>query len=238
MLHLVPWLRTAILWVMGRVFLQTGGLLLVMLLAAPFAFYAAGFGQDGLRGTLDGPHYLLSENGPANAGIFSHMLLGALITLLVPLQLIRPLRARLPALHRWTGRLVTLAAGITALGGLAYIALRGTIGGAVMDAGFTLYGALMLLAAVQTYRHARARRLDQHNAWALRLFWLVLGSWLYRVHYGLWYLTTGGLWSTPAFTGAFDLVQNFAFYLPYLIGVEIYLRRRFSSPGRRAKLPA
>lgn len=223
---------------MGRAYLQTSGLLLVMLLAAPFVIYSADFGRDGLRGTMDAPHYLFSASAPANAGIFSHMLLGAAITLLVPLQLIRPLRARLPALHRWTGRLVTLAAGITALGGLVYIALRGTIGGAVMDAGFTLYGALMLLAAVQTYRHARARRIAQHNAWALRLFWLVLGSWLYRVHYGLWYLATDGLWSTPEFTGAFDLVQNFAFYLPYLIGVEIYLRRRFPSPEGRAKLRA
>lgn len=222
---------------MGKSLVQTGGLLLVILLVSPFVVYAAGFGQDGLRGTLDAPHYLFSGNAPANAGIFSHMLLGAAITLLVPLQLIRPLRQRLPALHRWTGRLVTLAAGITALGGLVYIGLRGTIGGAVMDAGFTLYGALMLLAAWQTYRHARARRITQHNAWALRLFWLVLGSWLYRVHYGLWYLATDGLWSTPAFTGAFDLVQNFAFYMPYLIGVEIYLQR-FSSPGGRANLPA
>jgi hypothetical protein len=235
---LVPWRIVDILAVMRGTILQTGGLLLAILLAAPFVFYAADFGQDGLRGTLDAPHYLVSASAPANAGIFSHMLLGAAITLLAPLQLIRPLRARLPGLHRWTGRFVALGAGVTALGGLIYIALRGTIGGAPMDAGFTLYGILMLLAAGQTYRHARARRIQQHNAWALRLFWLVLGSWLYRVHYGLWYLATDGLWSNPEFTGGFDLVQNFAFYLPYLIGVEIYLRRRFSSSDGRAKLRA
>ncbi|MBQ2262692.1 MAG: DUF2306 domain-containing protein [Loktanella sp.] len=222
---------------MVRIYLQVAGLLAVMLLVSPFVIYAADFGRDGLRGRLDAPHYLFSANIPANTGMFSHMLLGALITLLVPLQLIRPLRQRLPGVHRWTGRLITLAAAITALGGLAYIALRGTIGGAAMDAGFTLYGALMLLAAVQTYRHARARRIDKHKAWALRLFWLVLGSWLYRVQYGLWYVATDGLWSTPEFTGGFDLVQNFAFYLPYLIGVEIYLRR-FSSRETRANLRA
>lgn len=221
---------------MGKTYLQTAMLLGVMLLVSPFALYAAGFGQGGLRGTLDAPHYLFSASIPANASIFSHMLLGAAVTLLVPLQLIRPLRQRLPALHRLTGRVIVAGAGITAIGGLAYIALRGTIGGAPMNAGFTLYGALMLLAAWQTFRHAYARRIGQHHAWALRLFWLVLGSWLYRVHYGLWYLATVGLWSTPEFTGAFDLVQNFAFYIPYLIGVEIYLRRRFSSPQARANL--
>ena len=35
-----------------------------------------------------------------------------------------------------------------------------TIGGLVMDVGFGLYGALMVLAAIQTFRYARARSLD------------------------------------------------------------------------------
>lgn len=215
-----------ILDAMGRFNLQTPVLFVVILLVLPFVFYAANFGQAGLRAALTEPHYLFSSNIPANNSIFSHMVAGGLITLLVPLQLVAPLRRRFPRLHRWSGRLIVLAAILTAIGGLIYIALRGTIGGAVMNAGFMLYGSLMLLAATQTILHARAGRITQHNAWALRLFWLVLGSWLYRVHYGLWYLATGGLWSNPEFTGGFDLVQNFAFFLPYLIGVEIYLQRR------------
>jgi hypothetical protein len=32
------------------------------------------------------------------------------------------------------------------------------------------------------------------------------------------YLVTDGLWSNPQFTGGFDLVQSFAFFLPYLVG--------------------
>ncbi|MBE0412094.1 MAG: DUF2306 domain-containing protein [Yoonia sp.] len=211
---------------MRRFNLQTPILFVVIALALPFAFYAANFGQAGLRAALTEPHYLFSSNIPANNSIFSHMVAGALITLLVPLQLAAPLRRQFPRLHRWSGRLIVLAAILTAIGGLTYIILRGTIGGAAMNVGFTLYGGLTLLAATQTIRHARAGRIAQHNAWALRLFWLVLGSWLYRVHYGLWYLTTGGLWSNPEFTGGFDLVQNVAFFLPYLIGLEIYLRRR------------
>ncbi len=205
---------------------QTTALLLVALLALPFGLYSLEFAQGGLRNALPEPHYIRSDNLSANLAIFTHMGTGALITVLAPFQLIAPLRRRFPRLHRWSGRIITLAAVITAIGGLIYIGLRGTIGGTPMDIGFTLYGALTLLAAVQTYRHARARRINQHNAWALRLFWLAIASWLYRVHYGLWYLTTGGLWSNPEFTGAFDLAQNFAFYLPYLIAVEIYLSRR------------
>jgi hypothetical protein len=122
--------------------------------------------------------------------------------------------------------LIIVAGVATALGGLVYIALRGTIGGTPMDIGFSLYGVLLLGAALQTIRHARAGHFAEHHKWALRFFWLALGSWFYRVHYGLWYLATDRLWSNPQFTGGFDLVQNFAFFLPYLIGVEIYLRRR------------
>ena len=205
---------------------QIPTLVLLTLLMLPFGWYALDFGQGGLRDALPEPHYIHSENHSANTAIFSHMLTGAAITLLVPLQLIRPLRNRFPGLHRWTGRLLICGAVITALGGLIYIAERRTIGGWPMDVGFTIYGLLLLLTAVQTFRHAQARRIARHHAWALRFFWLAIASWLYRVHYGLWYLVTGGLWSNPDFTGAFDLVQNVAFYLPYLIGVEIWLRRK------------
>lgn len=199
---------------------------LLALLILPFAYYAFDFGQAGLRDDLASPHYLRSPQTAANIAIFAHMITGAAITLLIPFQLVGPLRRRAPRLHRLSGRLITIAAITTAVGGLVYIVLRGTIGGWPMDMGFALYGVLTLGAAIQTRHHARAGQRVLHRAWALRFFWLAIGSWLYRVHYGLWYLITDGLWSHTDFTGAFDLVQNFAFYLPYLIGVEIYLRRQ------------
>jgi uncharacterized membrane protein len=204
--------------------LQTSSLVLLVLLTFPFAIYATKFGLGGLRDALPEPHYIRSDNLIANLSIFSHMAAGAVITVLVPLQLVPLLRLRLPTLHRWSGRLIILAAIAAAVGGLVYIPLRGTIGGMSMNIGFSLYGALVLITALQTIRYARARRTTDHKAWALRFFWLALGSWFYRVHYGLWYLATDGLWSNPQFTGGFDLVQSFAFFLPYLIGTEIYLR--------------
>ena len=203
--------------------LLLGGLVLLLV---PFGLYAAQFGLGGLQGRLPEPHYIAEARQPSLAGIYAHMLLGALVTVAAPLQLIGSLRRRFAGLHRWLGRCICLAALITGCAGLFYIGQTGTIGGWVMDAGFAFYGAFMVIAAVQTARFAVLRQIARHNAWALRLFWLILGSWLYRVHYGLWYLATGGLWSTPSFSGAFDLVQNFAFYLPYLIGLEIYLSRR------------
>jgi hypothetical protein len=117
------------------------------------------------------------------------------------------------------------------VGGLVFIARRGTIGGPVMDLGFALYGLCLATAAVQTIRHAWGRALERHREWALRLFVLALASWLFRLHYVVWFLITDGLGSTPDLTGPFDRVQVFAFFVPYLIGLEVYLRWRRRRTG-------
>lgn len=164
-------------------------------------------------------------DGPSNLAIYGHMVLGGLLTFLAPLQLLGIVRRRLPGLHRATGYVVAGLALGTALGGLVYIARQGTIGGAWMSAGFALYGLLLGVAAVQTVRLAR-RRDAAHRDWALRLVVLALGSWIFRMHYGLWELATGGIATNAAFTGAFDRAQVVAFYLPYLLLLEVVLRRR------------
>src|SRR5690606_33918735 len=103
-----------------------------------------------------------------------------------------------------------------------------TIGGPTMDLGFGLYGALMVLAAVQTVRHAVARRLEAHRAWAIRLFALAIGSWLYRMDYGFWMLFAGRLGHTSSFDGWFDMFMIFWFYIPNLIVAELFIRARRS----------
>jgi len=52
-----------------------------------------------------------------------------------------------------------------------------------MDVGFILYGFLMIVAAVETIRHAKSKRFERHRVWALRLYLLVIASWLYRMEY-------------------------------------------------------
>lgn len=204
----------------------TVGLGLLVLLMLPFALYALQEGRvvfagsGGSESRLFTPGALLS-----NYAIFGHMMLGGVLTLLVPLQALPVLRQKLPRVHRWSGRFLCGVALLTAAGGLTYIAARGTIGGMPMDVGFALYGVLLGLCAVQAVRRARARQFDAHRRWALRLLVLCLGSWLYRVHYGVWYALTGGLASTPTFEGTFDLIQNVAFYLPYLVLLELWMRR-------------
>jgi hypothetical protein len=67
---------------------------------------------------------------------------------------------------------------------------------------------LMVLAALETVRHARQRCFDEHRAWAIRLFALTIGSWLYRMDYGFWWLITHGAGHTRSFDGAFDIANG------------------------------
>lgn len=192
-----------------------------------FAVYSLRFGMRGLGQDLSAETYIFTpESRFTNIAIFTHMLLGGLIMALVPLQLVGHLRRRYPRAHRTTGRVIVLCAIAVALGGLVYIANRGTIAGPLMDLGFALYGVLMCGAALQTIRFARIGNVERHQNWALRLLVLVLGSLLFRVHYVAWYILTDGAWSNDTLTGPFDQVQYFAFYLPYLLLLEVWIRRR------------
>jgi hypothetical protein len=93
-----------------------------------------------------------------------------------------------------------------------------------MNIGFGLYGVLMFISAIATYRYAVVRDLDKHRAWAVRLYTLAIGSWLYRMDYGFWLLLTDGLGHTRTFSGPFDKVMAFFFYIPNLLVVEAFVR--------------
>jgi len=192
-----------------------------------FASYSLRFGLRGIGIDLSDETYIYTTDATfTNLAIFSHMILGAAAMVLVPIQLVSRLRQRHPWLHRMVGRVIVIASTSVAIGGLAYIAVRGTIAGPLMDLGFALYGALMLGCAVQALRLARAGDFERHSDWALRLFVLVMGSLIFRLHYVIWYSLTDGLWSNEQLTGPFDKVQYFAFYLPYLVALEVWLRGR------------
>jgi hypothetical protein len=166
------------------------------------------------------------RNMAALLTIAAHFATGAIILILGPVQLIGGLRRRWPWIHRWLGRIYVFTAAVTGLGGLGFIVSKGTIGGAPMNIGFGLYGALMILAAVKTYRNACRRRWDEHRAWAIRLFALAIGSWLYRMEYGFWInaLAPAPIGHLVNYRGPLDVVMSFFFYLPNLAVAELFLR--------------
>ncbi len=174
----------------------------------------------------------------ATLAIGAHFLTGGILLLLGPIQLIGAVRRRVPALHRWLGRLYLLSAAFAGLGGLGFILAKGTIGGLPMDLGFGLYGSLMIAAAWRTYVHARAGAYETHRAWAIRLFALTVGSWLYRMEYGLWFLAAGGTGHNATFTGWFDAIMVFFFYVPNLLVAELFIRTRRRAPAMSRDVPS
>jgi hypothetical protein len=172
------------------------------------------------------PGLYVPGHAAALGAIAAHFVTGAVILLLGPVQFIAKIRGRHPAIHRWLGRIYVFTAAATGLGGLGFIAAKGTVGGAWMNFGFGVYGALVVLAALQTYRCARGRRWDEHRAWAIRLFALALGSWLYRMDYGYWLniAAPAPIGHTADYRGPFDIVMSFLFYVPNLAIAELFIR--------------
>lgn len=180
------------------------------------------------------PQLYETASRPASIAIGAHFFAGAVVLIMGPLQFIPAIRTKVPALHRFSGRVYALAALGAGLGGLGYLALKGAVGGIMMDLGFAGYGILIVLATANTFRYARARRFNQHRAWAIRLFALGIGSWLYRMDYGIWLKLVGGIGHTHSFDGPFDYVMDFFFYVPNLIVAEMIVRRE--SPARARKV--
>ncbi|MBB3236906.1 DUF2306 domain-containing protein [Phyllobacterium endophyticum] len=161
----------------------------------------------------------------STAAIGSHFMAGGVLLLLGPVQLIGSVRRSVPALHRWLGRIYVLSAGLAGLAGLGFIWGRGTIGGPLMDTGIGIYGALMVLCAAMAYARARADKYDQHRAWAIRLFALTVGSWLYRMEYGAWVPAIRWHWDGQRFYRLVRRDHDVLFLCPQ------YRRRRTLNPG-------
>lgn len=216
-----------LLWLSARLLVAVTWVSAGLFGAYILAFYGGAIADgrmEGWNATL--PRLYVPDSPLSILSMGVHFLMGGVLLLLGPVQLIGAVRSRWPVFHRWTGRLYVLAAFLTGLGGLIFIALLGTIGGMPMNLGFGLYGLLVVLASVETFRHARARRMDRHRAWAIRLFALVTGSWLYRMDYGFWLMLVGKLGHAQDFSGPFDIVMAFFFYLPNLIVAEAFIQGR------------
>lgn len=203
-------------------------LLVLALNTGWFVLYSGDLGLRGLVSDIPGEvsRVFLDTGLLANLGIALHMIAGAVLTFGAPLQALPIVRRRWPGLHRRFGYVLFVLAIATGLGGLVYITLNGTIGGWWMSLWFAIYGVAMIWTAVNTIYYALAKDLRRHFAWAVRLVILAVGSWIYRMHYGLWYATTGGIGSNEAFTGLFDQIQVVAFFVPYLLIAELFLWRR------------
>ena len=201
-----------------------------------FAYYvAAVYGgavlkRDASQWNKVVPHAYVAGDTAGNIAMGMHVLIAVIVAVGAALQLIPQLRQRLPALHRWNGRLYVLLAVISSIVGLYMVWIRGSSGDFVQHLGITGDALLIMLCAAMAVHHARARRIDLHRRWALRLFMVVSAVWFYRV--GLMFsilVNQGPFGFDPAtFTGPFLSFISFAQYLVPLAVLELYLRTQDS----------
>lgn len=163
-----------------------------------FAVYIAVlYGGAALRGDFAAWNRVMTHGHVAGAAASNlatalHLLGAALIMLGGALQLLPALRARAPALHRWNGRLYLIAAVAASLTGIYMVWWRGAVGDTVQHVATTLNGMLVVLCAGMALQCIRARRIDAHRRWALRLFLAVSGVWFFRIGLMFWLVLNRG----------------------------------------------
>ncbi len=102
-----------------------------------------------------------------------HVLAGAFFLALAPFQFIARIRVRHPRLHRISGRVLVLAAFVSALPAF-YFGIAIPYGGSVEAVAIGLFGALFLFALVRAVVAIRAGRTELHREWMIRAFALAL----------------------------------------------------------------
>lgn len=102
---------------------------------------------------------------------FAHLIPGALLLLLAPLQFSRRLRTRHPGVHRWTGRFLLALVAVAGVSGV-YLGLAMPYGGALESSAVSLFGAFFLIAATRGFFAIRSRDVRRHREWMIRMFTL------------------------------------------------------------------
>lgn len=185
------------------------------------------------RPLLEGQPMPALSDWVANIGIGMHFAMGAILLFAWPILFSATIRARHRAVHRWTGRVYVSAGFLAGCGGLSFIFAHGAYTPAASVA-FGIWGGVMMLSAVMAYVHARGRRFDLHRAWVIRLFAMVLGSWLFDIEFRAWKDLTGGAGIGPGeASGFFDYALLYLFFVPNLLVAEFFIRNKH----RRIVLP-
>ncbi|MBD9437718.1 DUF2306 domain-containing protein [Pseudoxanthomonas sp. PXM03] len=181
---------------------------------------------DQWRALVAGLAMPTAQDWIANLGIGLHFVMGAVLVLAWPILLSARIRARHRAVHRWTGRTYVTAGILAGAGGMSFILTHGAYTPSASVA-FAIWGAVMMLSAVMAYVHARAKRFDLHRAWAIRLFAMVLGSWVFDLEIRAWKDLTGGLgMGAGNASGPFDYAILYLFFVPNLLIAEFFIRNQ------------
>lgn len=171
------------------------------------------------------PHGFVRGDTVVNFQFAAHVLMAAVMTVGDTFQLIPQLRARVPKLHRWTGRMFIVMAITPSLGGLYMVWISGRYSQLVNALGISLNAVLIITSGAMAWRYAVARDFVSHRRWALRTFMLASGVWFMRLGYMAWIMINQGpVGIGQTGDGPFDTVWQFGSFLLPLLILEIYLR--------------
>jgi uncharacterized membrane protein len=186
----------------------------------------------GLAGLLSAGIALFSYRylpgiGPMSPGVLANLfarpwldihIAGAATALLIgPIQFLPWIRKRRVA-HRRLGRVYVVGCLIGGVGGL--IVAFGSTAGPIATAGFGSLAVIWIIANVQGWRSARARRFDTHRAWMIRSFALTFAAVTLRLYLPLFPLLG------VSFLDGYRAV-SFLAWIPNLALAELYIRGAF-----------
>jgi tetratricopeptide (TPR) repeat protein len=171
-------------------------------------------------------HGYIAGDTAGNLAAAAHILFAIIINLSGALQLVPGLRGRVPAFHRWNGRLFIAGAFIVSTAGLYMVWFRGGVGDLPQHLASTLEAILIFLFATLALRNALAHEFAAHRRWALRLFMVLGGVWFFRLGLFLWIAVNHGPvgFDPSSFTGPVLTIWGFGEYLVPLAILELYLR--------------
>lgn len=164
----------------------------------------------------------------------AHILPAMLFMLLGPLQFIKGLRAKHPALHRWSGRIFLISAAVIGVTGLT-MAVRPTIGGLDEKSAIILFGSFFLIALAKALWHAMRREFAQHREWMIRGFGVGLAIAAIRPIMGAFFAAAVIQRHTPQPQHFFGTAFWIGFVLEAL-AAELWIR--YTRPSASAPLPA
>lgn len=191
-------------------------------------YYTATINQDIEHFNRIMPAGFIEGDFWGNVAVVAHVVFAAIITIGGLMQLIPIIRQKLPALHRWNGRLYILVAFIMSLSGAFMILTRWDkiFGSTIGHTTLMINGLIIMVCAVLAIKYARNRQFAVHRRWALRLFIAVSGVWFFRIGLMAW-LTFHGEpvgFDPRTFTGPFLTVLYTTVYVLPLVFLEVYLR--------------
>ena len=155
--------------------------------------------------------------GWVRIAFYTHIVFGGLALLLSPVQLSSRVRARVPRLHRVTGRVVLVAIALAGMAGflLSWVNVAGPVG----TAGFGTLAVLWVSFAALGLRAILRGDVTTHRRWMLRTFAMTYAAVTLR----LWLFALIPVLGD--FASAYALVP-FLCWVPNLLVVEWLLRRQ------------